>query len=62
MSTGGETTTEIRQLHVEFPGEQIDDLRGRIEATRWPSGELVDVSPQAIEAAASDNSTHGGSS
>jgi Epoxide hydrolase N terminus len=27
---------EIRPFHVEVPQEQIDDLRRRIQTTRWP--------------------------
>ena len=37
MSSTVETATEIRPFHLEIPEEQIDDLRRRIAATRWPS-------------------------
>ena len=30
MSTAVDTPTDIRQFHVGFPDEQIDDLRRRI--------------------------------
>jgi len=49
MSITVETTTEIRPFHVEIPDEQIEDLRRRIEETRWPSKELVDDSSQGIQ-------------
>jgi hypothetical protein len=51
MSTAVDTATEIRQFHVEFPDEQIDDLRRRIAATRWPSKELVDDRWQGVQLA-----------
>ena len=51
MSTGVETANEIRPFHVEIPQEQIDDLRWRIEATRWPSKELVEDRSQGVQLA-----------
>src|SRR4029453_5800136 len=33
--------TEGRPFRVDVPQEAVDDLRRRIEATRWPSKELV---------------------
>ena len=36
-----ETIAEIRPFHFKIPEEQMDDLRRRIAATRWPSKELV---------------------
>ena len=35
------TTNEIPSFQIEIPAEQIDDLRQRVAATRWPSKELV---------------------
>jgi pimeloyl-ACP methyl ester carboxylesterase len=43
--------TGIRPFEVEIAGEQIDDLRRRIEATRWPSKELVDDRSQGVQLA-----------
>ena len=43
--------TEIRPFHVDIPEEQIDDLRRRIEATRWPSKELVEDRSQGVQLA-----------
>ena len=38
-------------FHVEIPEEQIDDLRRRIAATRWPSKELVADRSQGVQLA-----------
>ena len=51
MSTTAETATEIRTFSVEIPEEQIDDLRRRITATRWPSKELVPERSQGVQLA-----------
>jgi pimeloyl-ACP methyl ester carboxylesterase len=51
MSTTVETATDIRPFRVEISGEQIDDLRRRINATRWPSKELVDDRSQGVQLA-----------
>jgi pimeloyl-ACP methyl ester carboxylesterase len=51
MSTTVETAIQIRPFHVEIPEEQIDDLRRRIEATRWPSKELVEDRSQGVQLA-----------
>jgi pimeloyl-ACP methyl ester carboxylesterase len=46
-----DTATEIQPFHVEIPEERIDDLHRRIEATRWPSKELVEDRSQGIQLA-----------
>jgi len=51
MSATVETATEIRRFQVEIPEEKIDDLRRRIEATRWPTKELVDDASQGVQLA-----------
>ena len=51
MSTSVEAATEVRPFHVEFPEEAIDDLRRRVEATRWPSKELVADRSQGVQLA-----------
>jgi pimeloyl-ACP methyl ester carboxylesterase len=51
MSGAVETATEIRPFHVELTEGAIDDLRRRIEATRWPSKELVDDRSQGVQLA-----------
>jgi pimeloyl-ACP methyl ester carboxylesterase len=43
--------TEIRPFHLGVPEEQLDDLRRRIEATRWPTKELVDDRSQGVQLA-----------
>jgi Epoxide hydrolase N terminus len=43
--------TEIRPFRVEFKEEQIDDLRRRIAATRWPGKELVQDRSQGVQLA-----------
>jgi hypothetical protein len=52
MSTTVEAGTAIRPFHVEFQKEQIDELRRRIAATRWPSKELVADRSQGVQLAA----------
>jgi pimeloyl-ACP methyl ester carboxylesterase len=44
-----ETATEIRTFSVDVPQEQLDDLRRRIEATRWPTKELVADRSQGVQ-------------
>jgi len=51
MSSTVETATEIQPFQIEIPDDQIDDLRRRIESTRWPSEELVDDWSQGIQRA-----------
>ncbi|MGH3043119.1 MAG: epoxide hydrolase family protein [Gaiellaceae bacterium] len=46
-----ETATEIRPFQFEPPEEQLDDLRRRIAATRWPSKELVPDRSQGVQLA-----------
>jgi pimeloyl-ACP methyl ester carboxylesterase len=46
-----DTATEIQPFHVEIPEERIDDLHRRIEATRWPSKELVEDRSQGVQLA-----------
>jgi pimeloyl-ACP methyl ester carboxylesterase len=43
--------TAIRPFHIDVPEEQLADLRRRIEATRWPSEELVDDRSQGVQLA-----------
>ena len=43
--------TEIRPFQIGVPEEQLDDLRRRIEATRWPTKELVDDRSQGVQLA-----------
>jgi pimeloyl-ACP methyl ester carboxylesterase len=52
MSSTVETATEVRLFSVDVPQEQLDDLRRRIEATRWPTKELVADRSQGVQLAA----------
>jgi pimeloyl-ACP methyl ester carboxylesterase len=49
MSTTADPSTEIRPFDVAIPQEQIDDLRRRITATRWPTKELVADRSQGVQ-------------
>jgi pimeloyl-ACP methyl ester carboxylesterase len=44
-------STAIRPFRIEVPEEQLAELRRRIEATRWPSSELVDDRSQGVQLA-----------
>ena len=50
MSVMAEATA-IRPFRIEVPQEQLADLRRRIEATRWPSEELVADRSQGVQLA-----------
>jgi pimeloyl-ACP methyl ester carboxylesterase len=43
--TGGAT---VRPFQVDFPQEEIDDMRRRIAGTRWPEGETVADDSQGV--------------
>jgi pimeloyl-ACP methyl ester carboxylesterase len=51
LSTAVDTTTDIRTFRIDIADEQIDDLRRRIAATRWPSKELVEDRSQGVQLA-----------
>src|SRR3954453_16944249 len=46
-----ESATEIRPFSVEVPEEELANLRRRIEATRWPTKELVEDRSQGVQLA-----------
>src|SRR2546427_11377883 len=46
-----ETATEIRPFQVDIPEEELDDLRRRIGATRWPERETVADESQGVQLA-----------
>ena len=50
MSVTAEATA-IRPFQIEVPEEQLAELRRRIEATRWPSKELVADRSQGVQLA-----------
>src|SRR4051794_23196252 len=43
--------TAIRPVRIEFPEEQLAELRRRVAATRWPSRELVADRSQGVQLA-----------
>ena len=43
------TGAEISPFHVEFSQDALDDLRRRVEATRWPTKELVTDRSQGVQ-------------
>ena len=51
MGTAAETGTDVRPFQVEIPEEELAELRRRIEATRWPSAELVADRSQGVQLA-----------
>ena len=50
-TTTADITTGIRPFQVEIPEAQLDDLRRRIAATRWPTKELVADRSQGVQLA-----------
>jgi pimeloyl-ACP methyl ester carboxylesterase len=44
-------TEEIRHFQVDVPQEELDDLRRRVAAMRWPGRELVDDRSQGVQLA-----------
>jgi pimeloyl-ACP methyl ester carboxylesterase len=51
MSSAVGTATEIRPFRFEVRDEQIEDMRRRIAATRWPTKELVEDRSQGVQLA-----------
>ena len=51
MSSAVGTAVEIRSFHVEVPEDQLEDLRRRIAATRWPEKETVGDLSQGVQLA-----------
>jgi hypothetical protein len=43
--------SDVRSFRVDVPQEAIDDLRRRIDATRWPTKELVPDRSQGVQLA-----------
>jgi pimeloyl-ACP methyl ester carboxylesterase len=54
VSTTVETATEIRPFKVDVPEEQLDELRQRVAATRWPPKELVEDHSQGVQLATTE--------
>jgi pimeloyl-ACP methyl ester carboxylesterase len=51
MGSASETGIDIRPFQVEIPDGELAELRRRIEATRWPSQELVADRAQGVQLA-----------
>jgi pimeloyl-ACP methyl ester carboxylesterase len=49
MSSTVETAVDIRPFHIDFPQEELAELRRRIAAARWPSKELVQDRSQGVQ-------------
>jgi pimeloyl-ACP methyl ester carboxylesterase len=47
-TTSVEQPTALRRFQVDFPEAQLDDLRRRIAATRWPERETVSDDSQGV--------------
>jgi pimeloyl-ACP methyl ester carboxylesterase len=48
MSSAVESATEIRPFHFAVRQEKLDDLRRRLQATRWPEQETVADETQGV--------------
>jgi Epoxide hydrolase N terminus len=46
-----DTATEIRLFQIDVPQEELDELRRRIAATRWPEKETVSDATQGVQLA-----------
>jgi pimeloyl-ACP methyl ester carboxylesterase len=51
MSSAVDTATDIQPFNVEFSDEQMEELRRRISAARFPDRELVDDRSQGVQLA-----------
>jgi len=51
MAVQVSAATEIRPFTVDVPQEELDELRRRIQATRWPESETVSDQSQGVQLA-----------
>jgi hypothetical protein len=51
VAAGAADTTAIRPFHIEVPQAEIDELRRRVQATRWPERETVSDQSQGVQLA-----------
>ena len=51
MTTAMAPAIDVREFRVQVRPEQIDDLKRRLAATRWPTRELVDDRSQGVQLA-----------
>ena len=54
-STTGSGENAVRPFRIEVPQGELDDLHRRINATRWPTRELVTDRSQGVQLAAIQN-------
>ena len=54
-TTTASAESVVRPFRIEVPQGQIDELRRRIDATRWPTRELVTDRSQGVQLAAIQN-------
>jgi pimeloyl-ACP methyl ester carboxylesterase len=54
-STTASAESAVRPFQIQVPQEEIDELRRRIDATRWPTSELVSDRSQGVQLAALQN-------
>src|SRR6201986_223667 len=54
-STPPSPESAVRPFRIEVPQGEIDELRRRIDATRWPTRELVTDRAQGVQLAAIQN-------
>src|SRR5688500_8321340 len=48
MSATEVASADVRELRIGFPEAELEDLRRRIQATRWPERETVDDDSQGV--------------
>src|SRR5262245_64332685 len=54
-TTTASAESAVRAFRVDVPQSEIDELRRRIDATRWPTRELVTDRSQDVQLAAIQN-------
>ena len=54
-TTAASAESAVRPFRIEVPQGEIDELRRRINATRWPTRELVTDRSQGVQLAAIQN-------
>ena len=51
VETGGKKSTDIRPFRVKFSDAELNDLRRRVKATKWPERETVSDTTQGVQLA-----------
>src|SRR5689334_2303086 len=55
---GENENTAIRPFQIDFPEAELDELRRRVNATRWPERQLVDDASQGVQLATMQKLAH----